>query len=105
MKFLQSRLKFIFLIMFTFSLCFSVNAATVEDCGVNATKSVKAHDYSICEEDLSFRTLYEFFPDIWDESFFPIFELKYVENLSDDEDFLKWEDISLNDKICLLKFN
>lgn len=89
MKFLKNKFKFISLIVFTLSFCFNVSAATLEDCGTNNTNNVKTHDYSICEEDLSFRTLYEFFPDIWDESFFPIFELEYVENLSNDEDFLK----------------
>lgn len=55
----------------------------METCGLENGK-INPFDNSICKEDISFITLYEFFPDIWEESVFSIFNFDYLKTLKDD---------------------
>lgn len=92
MNFSSVSLKFIFfLFVLFFAKIDSTYAATpppVESCAVS-NESVAPHDFSICKEDLSFKTLYEFFPDIWEDSVFSFFDFDYLNDLGNDEDTLK----------------
>lgn len=79
-------------IIFTIAIFFSFFSYSEEsvniDCGIE-NNEVKAFDYTICKEDLSFRIFYELFPDIWEDNVFSLFNFDDLSNLKDDPFFLQ----------------
>ena len=62
----------------TFSFASNTNYAIPEsDCGVDASV-VKIYDGEICEQDISFRMLYKFFPTTIETFVFPIINSEYL---------------------------
>jgi hypothetical protein len=58
----------------------------IEDCAMKKNE-VSKFDYSICEDDISFRVFYEMFPTIWESSFFKFIELDHAGKFKDDPTF------------------
>ena len=69
-------------ILFSQSVYAADPAPIIKECGIE-NNGVNPFDFSICQEDIAFRTLYEFFPDIWEESVFYFYEFDYLKDLKD----------------------
>ena len=66
--------------LFFQSLTINLSAAISTDCAVNNDK-VKEYSYEICQEDESFRVLYEMFPRLFDEGVFVFGDFGEIEEL------------------------
>lgn len=70
----------ILIFLFFQSLTINLSAANANDCAVNNDK-VKEYSYEICQEDESFRVLYEMFPRLFDEGLFIFGDFGEIEDL------------------------
>lgn len=70
----------ILIFLFFQSLTMNLSAATSNDCAVNNDK-VKEYSYEICQQDESFRVLYEMFPRLFDEGIFLFGDFGEIEEL------------------------
>jgi hypothetical protein len=81
---MNHKIKSIFkLILFVCTL--TITQISAEDkCGIEDNK-VASMDYSICQEDLSFRAFYEIFPDMWENTVFSYYDFEYISQLKTDK--------------------
>lgn len=70
----------ILIFLFFQSLTINLFADVSNDCAVNNDK-VKEYSYEICQEDESFRVLYEMFPRLFDEGLFAFGDFGEIEEL------------------------
>jgi conjugal transfer/type IV secretion protein DotA/TraY len=74
----------IFLLLISMILISSASYAfSSSDCAKDG-ETIAALDYSICENDISFRIYYDMFPDVLENSLFTFYEFEYLKNLKDD---------------------